>query len=97
MPHTNREGTPSFSPTKSKWMLSLALLEEMERVEIVSLTGFPLAMAFLLQSRLFCAHAQNQLTYTSFAATPGNGCLPSRKDCLQKETITTSIRAGYEV
>lgn len=108
-PQTNREGTPPFFPTKYKWMLPLALLEEMERAENSISGWFPPCNDITALSRLCCAHLQNQLicalqhrtrllcrqNYTSFAATPGNGCLPSRKDCLQKETMTTSIRAGY--
>lgn len=59
------------------------------------LTGFPLTATFLLSSRLLWACLQNQLVHTSFAATPGNERLPSRKDCPRRETVTTSIRAGY--
>lgn len=48
MPQTTREEMPFFSPTKNKWMLPVALLEEIEREEIASLTGFPLAVTLLL-------------------------------------------------
>lgn len=40
-PRTNREGTPPFFPTKYKWMLPLALLEEIEREENSISDWFP--------------------------------------------------------
>lgn len=78
------KGTPSF--TKYKWMLPLASFwRRWKGKKIASLTGFLLAMTLLLEYRLFQAYLQNQLMYISFAATPGNGCLPSRKTLFRQK------------
>lgn len=42
-------------------------------------------------THLFCK--QND---ASFATTPENKCLSSRRDSRQKETMTTAVRAGYQ-
>ena len=72
MPQTNREGTPFFSPTKYKWMLPLALLEEMEREENNVSGWFPLCNGITaLQQAVLCTLAKPAYlcfaTYDSFA------------------------------
>lgn len=72
MPQTKREGTPSFFPTKYKWMLPLALLEEMEREEKSISDCFPPCNDITaLEQAVLCTLAKPAYlcfaTYDSFA------------------------------
>lgn len=81
------KGTHSFTKYKFVlWMLPLASFwRRWKGKKIESLMGFLLAMTLLLENRLFWEYLQNLLMYISSAATPGNGCLSSRKTVFRQK------------